>query len=88
LFEIQSFYGSKFRISEKHPLLVHRKKPKWIIVESITKKDKVNKWLETNNYIASIFDGHEKLMISPSEKKELSFIQSGIKSLSALYKIN
>lgn len=41
LFEVQSFYGSKFRISEKHPLLVYRKKPEWINIEEVTKKDKL-----------------------------------------------
>ncbi len=41
LFEVQSFYGDKFKVSEKHPILVYRKKPQWIKIESVTKKDKL-----------------------------------------------
>ena len=41
LFEIQSFYGNKFKVSEGHPILVYRNKPCWVNIESITKKDKL-----------------------------------------------
>jgi len=41
LFEITTFYGNKFRITEKHPILVFRDKPCWANVETIHKNDKL-----------------------------------------------
>jgi ATP-dependent DNA ligase len=41
LFEITSFYGNSFKISEGHEILVFRAKPTWIPVEELEKKDKL-----------------------------------------------
>ncbi len=40
IFEITSFYGNSFKISEGHPILVLRNKPVWINVENLKKGDK------------------------------------------------
>ncbi len=40
VFEITSFYGNSFKISEGHPILVLRNKPVWINVENLKKGDK------------------------------------------------
>ena len=41
LFELTTYYGASFRVSEKHPLLVFRNKPSWVYVEDIKPGDKL-----------------------------------------------